>query len=231
MSFGVKSTITVNSDRTADHRPNHQNQYAGYNGHVLNNGTYSSHPNLRQQHRKLPATPNKPSSLRLGGGGGGGGGGMWRQSSLPEQHNPPGGQAARDVQPLQPSERHHRRLKPLTPTKPSTLSFRQSSALNGSPSYALFGAQPFQMPKVNSSPTTTAVIGNRTDTVLHFNGGNGLHHRTLPPMVDRRTNSLGRCLPQTPVPPPPPAPTKAPGGGGGGLGGLLGRGQETTDWI
>ena len=44
----------------------------------------------------------------------------------------------------------HRRLKPLTPTKPSSLSFRQSSALNGSPSYALFGTQPFQMPKVIS---------------------------------------------------------------------------------
>ena len=75
----------------------------------------------------------------------------------------------RNHEPLQPSERHNfnkatsdmppppapsgpggdrsRRMKPLTPTKPSTLSFRQSSALNGSPNYGIFGATQFQMPK------------------------------------------------------------------------------------
>ena len=31
--------------------------------------------------RRLPPLPNKPSSLKLG---------QWRQSSLPEEHNPPG---------------------------------------------------------------------------------------------------------------------------------------------
>ncbi len=82
---------------------------------------------------------------------------------------------SRNHEPLQPSERHNfnkatsdrppppapsgppvgggggahsRRMKPMTPTKPSTLSFRQSSALNGStPNYAVFGATQFQMPK------------------------------------------------------------------------------------
>ena len=59
-----------------------------------------------------------------------------------------------------------RRLKPITPTKPSTLSFRwfsichdlrpdfplfRQSSLNGPPSsYAIFPNQPYQMPKVIS---------------------------------------------------------------------------------
>lgn len=76
----------------------------------------------------------------------------WRQSSLPERQNPPG------LDFDAPSENHmvrdvgdrQRRLKPITPTKPSTLSFRQSS-LNGPPSsYAIFPNQPYQMPKVIS---------------------------------------------------------------------------------
>ena len=94
------------------HQPPHQN------GHQLNNGhsdlyhtahpTYSSHPNLIGRpngvvmnggggghHRKLPPLPNKPSALKLG---------QWRQSSLPEEHNPPG--HGRHVPPpLQPSDR------------------------------------------------------------------------------------------------------------------------------
>merc|ERR550519_81180 len=104
MSVGMKSNITVNSDRTErDYftRSGHNPGYVGYcsKDTAFHNGTYSSHPNLNQnknqqqnQHRKLPATPNKPSSLRLG---------VWRQSSLPEEHNPPG--QGREIQPLQPS--------------------------------------------------------------------------------------------------------------------------------
>jgi len=230
LSFGVNSNITVNSDRNErDHftRSGLNPNYAGYNGYAEQNGTYSSHPNLQtkrpnqhNQHRQLPALPKQPSALKLN---------MWRQSSLPEEHNPPG--TARDVQPLQPSERH-RRLKPLTPTKPSTLSFRQSSTLNGSPSYTLFGTQPFQMPKVNSSPTCAMNGVGRTDTMVHFNGMAGNHHRTLPPVVDRRTLSLGRSLPQAP---PPPAPVnhvpQKQNGGFGGLSGMFNRGNQEVDWI
>ena len=61
------------------------------NGGTNINGTYSSHPNLVNggqrgqngglQHRRLPPLPNKPSALKVG---------QWRQSSLPEEHNPPG---------------------------------------------------------------------------------------------------------------------------------------------
>lgn len=75
-------------------------------------------PKPPHNHRKLPALPKQASSLKLQ---------TWRQSSLPERHNPPG---HFDVPQLGPSEKHMvrepglRRLKPLTPTKPSTLSFR-----------------------------------------------------------------------------------------------------------
>ena len=147
-----------------------QDSYNGYKDYnnSKDNGTYSSHPNLvgnkpnmNGHHRRLPPVPNKPSVLKMGG---------WRQSSLPEEHNPPG--YHRKYEPLQPSERHsfinkatdqpppapapttggsHRRMKPVTPTKPSTLSFRQSSALNGSAGYSLFGTTQFQMPKVRTS--------------------------------------------------------------------------------
>jgi hypothetical protein len=96
------------------HNPHNHHQ----NNHVHNNGfselyhppnTYSSHPNLIGRpngvvvngggngvghHRKLPPLPNKPSALKMG---------QWRQSSLPEEHNPPG--HARHIQPLQPSDR------------------------------------------------------------------------------------------------------------------------------
>ena len=165
--------------------------------------------------RRLPPIPNKPSSLKLG---------QWRQSSLPEEHNPPG--HSHNLAPFQSFDRHpdpqedwhdrYRRLKPLTPTKPSTLSFRQSSALNGSPSYALFGNLPFQMPKVNASPT--CLDGSRAGgNMAHYNGG----PRTLPPVLGK-SHSLGRSLPQTP---PPPAPSHAGQLGskiGGALGGITG---------
>ena len=90
--------------------PHHQQQdmYNGYaphgkpgNGNIPNgaatntnanntnaDGTYSSHPNLVGNgrpngllHRRLPPLPAKPSVLKFG---------QWRQSSLPEEHNPPG---------------------------------------------------------------------------------------------------------------------------------------------
>jgi hypothetical protein len=93
----------------------HLSHHSHQNNHQHNNGfsdyyhpnTYSSHPNLIGRpngvvvnggggghHRKLPPLPNKPSALKLG---------QWRQSSLPEEHNPPG--QARHVPPLQPSDR------------------------------------------------------------------------------------------------------------------------------
>lgn len=263
VSFGVHSNITVNSDRNdRDHftRSGPNPNYAGYNGFAMENGTYSSHPNLRpgpvqgtgeshsrgHSNRKLPAIPMQPSALKLS---------QWRQSSLPEEHNPPGLQ--RDVQPLQPSEKHqplqsserHRRQKPMTPTKPSTLSFRQSSTMNGSPSFTLFGTQPFQMPKLNNSPTCTMNgerNSGRTDTMVHFNGMgvSSNHHRTLPPVIND-WNGWGRSLPLAPglEPPPPPAPSNhvAPkphsgqnGGFGVGLSNLFnnrGVANQEVDWI
>ena len=72
----------------------------------------------------------------------------------------------------------------------------------------------------------------RTDTMVHFNGMAGNHHRTLPPVIDRRTLSLGRSLPQAP---PPPAPVnhvpQKQNGGFGGLSGMFNRGNQEVDWI
>jgi hypothetical protein len=88
---------------------NHHQQQNGHNDlYHQGHPTYSSHPNLigrpngvvvngggGSHHRKLPPLPNKPSALKLG---------QWRQSSLPEEHNPPGyGRQA--IPPLPPSDR------------------------------------------------------------------------------------------------------------------------------
>ena len=115
------------------------------------------------------------------------------QSSLPEQRNPP-----EVVPPAAPLP--HRRLRPPTPCKPSTL------ALGPRPGHTL---QPpgYQMPVLSISPSTNTthtghnghnmgnghIIGNghtmgngltRTqDTMVHFNGGSGGQHRTLPPLM------------------------------------------------
>lgn len=187
-------------------------------------------------HRKLPALPKQPSSIKLQ---------TWRQSSLPERRNPPGYEF--EVPVLAPSEMHpvndtgdrHRRIKPPTPTKPSTLSFRQSSTMNGSSGYPLFSTQPYQMPKVNASPST-GLNGHvrQTDTMVHFTGGGSSHHRThLPPILtsDRRTLNLGRSLPLAPAPPPPPAPADHKASNGtfvnGGLSGLFRGTSQEVDWI
>ena len=55
ISFGVVSNVTSNvaSERNErDHftKNGHNPNYAGYNGYALQNGTYSSHPNLLQVH-------------------------------------------------------------------------------------------------------------------------------------------------------------------------------------
>ena len=203
------------------------------NGHAQQNGTYSSHPNLQtqpaaqpqpppaaplqtKQHRQLPVVPKQPSALKLS---------QWRQSSLPEQRNPPG--LDHDIPlipPFQPSERHtQRRLKPVTPTKPSSLALRQSTnhnMMNGS----MFGHFPYQMPSLNCSPST------RTETMVHYNG------RTLPPLTDRRPTaaSLGRSLPLPPPPPPAPSsPTNKHNGFNGlsGMSGMFHRNNQDIDWI
>ena len=197
LSFGVTSNLTVKSERNERDQftrsgvnPNFVSSLM--NGEAGQAGTYSSHPNLQtqpaghqtqpappltKQHRQLPVVPKQPSALKLS---------QWRQSSLPEQRNPPG--LDHDIPlipPFQPSERHnHRRLKPVTPTKPSSLALRQSTnhnMMNGS----MFTHFPYQMPSLNCSPST------RTDTMVHYNG------RTLPPLTDRRPTaaSLGRSLP------------------------------------
>jgi len=206
-------------------------------------------------HRKLPALPKQPSSLKLQ---------TWRQSSLPERQNPPG--LDFDVPLCAPSENHmardvadrQRRLKPITPTKPSTLSFRQSS-LNGPPtSFAIFPNQPYQMPKkhivrVNASPSSTGLNGHvrHAETMVHFNGSGAPQHRTHLPSLrtnnDHRTLSLGRALPLAPAPPPPPAPAdhkvnygehkvnfveqKSNGYGNGSVSGLFRGTSQEVDWI
>ena len=78
-------------------------------------------------------------------------------------------------------------------------------------SYTLFGSQPFQMPKLNPSPTCNP--DNRTNNHAHFNGGGP------PRALNHKSHSLGRTLPQTP--PPPPAPSHG-GQIGGKLGGAIG---------
>jgi len=166
-----------------------------------------------------------------------------------------------------PSENHmvrdvadrQRRLKPITPTKPSTLSFRQSS-LNGPPppppsNYPLFPNQPYQMPKVSASPSSAGLNGHvrHTETMVHFNGSGAPQHRTHLPSLrtnnDHRTLSLGRALPLAPAPPPPPAPAdhkvnygehkasvnfveqKSNGYGNGSVSGLFRGTSQEVDWI
>ena len=258
LSFGVNSTLTVKSERNdrdqftrSGLNPNFVSSMM--NGISQQNGTYSSHPNLPttqtkqqasvpnggpKQHRQLPAVPKQPSALKLVN---------WRQSSLPEQRNPPGyDHDIPHVPPFQPSEHHYnhhssgmpRRLKPSTPTKPSTLSLRQSTShhMNGNHNSALFGAHSYQMPKLNCSPSSSFLNGlaGRTDTMVHFNGVNGNQHRTLPPYIDQRRPqlSLGRSLPLPPPPPPaPPSPTRKQNGGFNGLSGMFHRSSQDVDWI
>ena len=158
--------------------------------------------------------PKQPSALKLS---------QWRQSSLPEQRNPPGlDQDIPLIPPLQSSERHtHRRLKPVTPTKPSSLALRQSTnqnMMNGS----MFAHFPYQMPTLNCSPST------RTDTMVHYNG------RTLPPVTARRPaarSSVGRSLPLPPPPPPAPSSPTSKHNGFNGLSGMFYRNNQDVDWI
>ena len=259
-SFGVNSNLTVKSERNdrdqftrSGPNPNFVSSMA--NGSAQQNGFHSSQPNLQsaqtqtkpvnnnnninhnKQHRQLPAVPKQASQLKMSG--------MWRQSSLPEQCNPPGhGQNVPPPAPTQPPQPQHRRYKPVTPTKPSTLSLRQSynnhlnngtaaaTALN----YSFFGpGHSYQMPKLNCSPSSlfNSVTG-RTDTMVHFNGINGSQHRTLPPTGDRRLNNgcLGRTLPLPPPPPPAPSsPTHKQNGGLNGLSGVFQRSSQEVDWI
>ena len=246
LSFGVNSTLTVKSERNERDQFTRSGPNPNFVSSLLNNvaqqnGTYSSHPNLQtqskqqsttttttttKQHRQLPAVPKQPSSLKLS---------SWRQSSLPEKWNPPGQEA--DTVPVIPPHPHHRRIKPITPTKPSTLSLRQSTShMNGSaPSQnynLLFPV--YQMPKLNCSPSST---GNGiTDTMVHFNGN--VQHRTLPPVIDRRNAlNLGRSLPLPPPPPPAPsspspaAPSHKQNGSYNGLSGIFHRNSQEVDWI
>ena len=255
-SFGVNSNMTVKSERNDRDQftrsgLNPQFVSSKANGSAQQNGFHSSQPNLQsaqtqtkpvnnnssKQHRQLPAVPKQASQLKMS---------MWRQSSLPEQRNPPGHghDAPPPPAPTQPSQTQHRRYKPVTPTKPSTLSLRQSynhplnngnaaaTALN----YSFFGAgHSYQMPKLNCSPSSlfNSVTG-RTDTMVHFNGINGSQHRTLPPTGDRRLNngSVGRTLPLPPPPPPAPSsPTHKQNGGLNGLSGVFHRSSQEVDWI
>ena len=258
LSFGVNSNLTVKSERNdrdqftrSGLNPNFVSSMM--NGISQQNGTqYSSHPNLPttqakqhplangaangghhnggpKQHRQLPAVPKQPSALKLVN---------WRQSSLPEQRNPPGYDDP-DITPGPPL--HHsvapRRLKPCTPTKPSTLSLRQSTShMNGTHN---LGGHPYQMPKLNCSPSAAflnGVAGRTQDTMVHFNGVNGSsQHRSLPPFIDQRRTqlSLGRSLPLPPPPPPaPPSPTRPKQNGGfNGLSGMFHRSSQDVDWI
>ena len=262
-SFGVNSILTVKSER------NERDQFtrSGVNPNFINgstagaaqvNGTYSSHPNListtqakqvnnnttttinNTKHRQLPAVPRQPSSLKLS---------TWRQSSLPEQRNPPGHDP--DI-PAPASDRlnNQRRYQPPTPAKPSTLSIRQSNtshlhsagaSAHAALNYSFFGnGQSYQMPKLNCSPSSlfNSVTG-RTDTMVHFTGMNSGQHRTLPPTENRRQNlTLGRTLPLPP--PPPPAPPSPPSqhnkqnnntAGFNGLSGVFHRNSQEIDWI
>ena len=239
LSFGVNSNLTVKSERNERDQftrsgvnPNFVSSLM--NGHAQQNGTYSSHPNLQtqqsqslqqqqqqqqaKQHRQLPQVPKKPSALKLN---------MWRQSSLPEQRNPPGlDHDIPVIPPFQSSERHpHRRLKPVTPTKPSTLSLRQSAnhnMINGTQSRSQYGSFPYQLPSLNCSPST------RTDTMVHYNGVSGSHsqHRTLPPPP-----GLGRSLPLPPPPPPAPHSPTNKHNGFNGLHGMFHRDSQDVDWI
>ncbi len=260
LSFGVNSNLTVKSERNDRDQFTRSGVNPSFvksmmNGISQQNGTYSSHPNLPttqtktqapcngalvggqpngglKQHRQLPAVPKQPSALKLVN---------WRQSSLPEQRNPPGydDHDITDLTPGPPLQHSGvpRRLKPSTPTKPSTLSLRQSTShMNGIHNYN--GAHPYQMPKLNCSPSAAflnGVAGRTQDTMVHFNGVTSSQHRTLPPFIDQRRTqlSLGRSLPLPPPPPPaPPSPARAKQNGGfNGLSGMFHRSSQDVDWI
>ena len=262
LSFGVNSNLTVKSERNdrdqftrSGLNPNFVSSMM--NGISQQNGTYSSHPNLPttqtkqhnpgngavvggqpnggpKQHRQLPAVPKQPSALKLVN---------WRQSSLPEQRNPPG-YDDHDISdlptgaPLQHSGAP-RRLKPSTPTKPSTLSLRQSTSHMNGGSHNYGGPLPYQMPKLSCSPSAAflnGVAGRTQDTMVHFTDGvTGSQHRALPPFIDQRRAqlSLGRSLPLPPPPPPaPPSPPRGKQNGGfNGLSGMFHRSSQDVDWI
>ena len=147
------------------------------------NGTYPGDPLVRL-HRKLPAVPKNKFA---------------HHQSLPDDYSNP---YRRESYVSKISSY----FKPLGPVKPSSLSLRQSSALNGSPSYmSLMGAQAqctnFQMPTVSESPSVQQHHSqmNRTDSMVAMNGWIGEHHRTLPQPLASRDYSQRRTLPQPPV--------------------------------
>ena len=147
------------------------------------NGTYPGDPLVRL-HRKLPAVPKNKFA---------------HHQSLPDDYSNP---YRRESYVSKISSY----FKPLGPVKPSSLSLRQSSALNGSPSYmSLMGAQAqctnFQMPIVSESPSVQQHHSqmNRTDSMVAMNGWIGEHHRTLPQPLASRDYSQRRTLPQPPV--------------------------------
>ena len=257
LSFGVNSNLTVKSERNDRDQFTRSGLNPNFVGSMMNgisqqNGTYSSHPNLPstqpkqhpigngaavgahhpngglKQHRQLPAVPKQPSALKLVN---------WRQSSLPEQKNPPG-YDDHDLDPAPPLQ-HSRRLKPSTPTKPSTLSLRQSTSHMNGGSNNYGGPLPYQMPKLSCSPSAAflnGVAGRTQDTMVHFTDGvTGSQHRALPPFIDQRRAqlSLGRSLPLPPPPPPaPPSPPRGKQNGGfNGLSGMFHRSSQDVDWI
>ena len=147
------------------------------------NGTYPGDPLVRV-HRKLPAVPKNKFA---------------HHQSLPDDYSNP-------YQRESYVSKISNYFKPLGPVKPSSLSLRQSSALNGSTSYmSLMGAQAqctnFQMPIVSESPSVQQHHSqmNRTDSMVAMNGWIGEHHRTLPQPLASRDYSQRRTLPQPPV--------------------------------
>ena len=171
------------------------------------NGTYPGE-SLVRAHRKLPAVPKNKFA---------------HQQSLPNNYSNP----YRRESCVSKISSY---FKPLGPIKPSSLSIRQSSALNGSPSYTLMGAQHFQMPIVSESPT---LLG-QTDSLVAMNGWIGEHHRTLPQNPHRQYEPRERrSLPQPPVSSshPPPGPQKPLSNGGFGLSDLFSRTSRDFDWI
>lgn len=165
---------------------------------AYSNGTYPG-DSLVRFHRKLPAVPKNKFA---------------HQHSLPDDYSNP---YRRDSYVTKISSY----FKPLGPIKPSSLSIRQSSALNGSPSYTLMGAPNFQMPTVSESPT----VQGQTNSLVAINGVLGDHHRSLP-------SQPRRTLPQPPVARTPHGTSKLPANGGfGGLSDLFSRNSRDFDWI
>ena len=166
------------------------------------NGTYPG-DSLVRLHRKLPAVPKNKFA---------------HQHSLPDDYSNP---YRRESYATKISSY----FKPLGPIKPSSLSIRQSSALNGSPSYTLMGAPNFQMPTVSESPT----LMGQADSLVAMNGWVGDHHRTLPqPGV---VPYQRRSLPQPPVSGAANAQKPPSNGGFGGLSDLFSRTSRDFDWI